>query len=186
MYLAGSFLMFLAFLTVIGVLISDHGARGARSAHPAAGRKARNERHDAVPRRASRSALCLDGSLRSLDDRDDDASRRSVFLASQWKTDVVEVQAPQAGADLRHHPRHSLCDDRIAEFLAPYNLATRNVSAIYAPPQSVHLFHEGSFVGPFVYGRMRPAQHGESEARICPDDTKNVQKLRFFCSGRQI
>src|SRR4029453_7707603 len=32
------------------------------------------------------------------------------------------------------------------EFLAPYNLATRNVDAIYAPPQEVHLFHEGQLV----------------------------------------
>src|SRR5690348_2645928 len=30
-----------------------------------------------------------------------------------------------------------------SEFLAPYNLATRNVESIYAPPQAIHLFHEG-------------------------------------------
>ena len=40
----------------------------------------------------------------------------------------------------------------ISEFLAPYNLHSRNINAIYAPPQSVHMFHEGEFVGPFVYG----------------------------------
>jgi peptide/nickel transport system permease protein len=40
----------------------------------------------------------------------------------------------------------------ITEFLAPYSLHTRNTDFIFAPPQSVHLFHEGSFVGPFVYG----------------------------------
>ena len=39
MYLAGSFLMFLAFLTVIGVLISDLALARARSAHPAARRE---------------------------------------------------------------------------------------------------------------------------------------------------
>ncbi len=41
----------------------------------------------------------------------------------------------------------------ICEFLAPYDLHTRNVDFIYAPPQRVHFFHEGEFVGPFVYGR---------------------------------
>src|SRR4029078_11606474 len=41
----------------------------------------------------------------------------------------------------------------ISEFLAPYNLHTRHMDFIYTPPQRVHLFHEGSFVGPFVYGR---------------------------------
>jgi peptide/nickel transport system permease protein len=38
MYLAGSFLMFLAFLTVIGVLISDIALGFPRSAHPLQGR----------------------------------------------------------------------------------------------------------------------------------------------------
>ena len=41
----------------------------------------------------------------------------------------------------------------ICEFLAPYNLHTRNVDFIHTPPQRVHLFHDGEFVGPFVYGR---------------------------------
>ena len=54
----------------------------------------------------------------------------------------------------------------ICEFLAPYNLHTRNVDFIYAPPQAVHLFHDGQFVGPFVYGRHDAAQHGQSEARL--------------------
>ena len=40
----------------------------------------------------------------------------------------------------------------VTEFLAPYELHTRNPDYIYAPPQAMHLFHEGSFVGPFVYG----------------------------------
>src|SRR3546814_20018252 len=40
----------------------------------------------------------------------------------------------------------------ISEVVAPYNLQTRNPRAIYAPPHAIHLFHEGSFVGPFVYG----------------------------------
>src|SRR3954463_6921181 len=40
----------------------------------------------------------------------------------------------------------------ISEFIAPYNLHTRNTTHIYAPPQRLHLFHEGSLVGPFVYG----------------------------------
>ena len=38
------------------------------------------------------------------------------------------------------------------ELIAPYDLHTRDTRHIYAPPQEVHLFHEGRFVGPFVYG----------------------------------
>ena len=40
----------------------------------------------------------------------------------------------------------------IVEFIAPYNLHTRHADFIYAPPQAVHLFHEGRLIGPFVYG----------------------------------
>ena len=41
----------------------------------------------------------------------------------------------------------------VSEVIAPYNLHTRNTDYIYSPPQRVHLFHEGEFIGPFVYGR---------------------------------
>ena len=44
MYLAGSFLMFLALLTVIGMLVSDLAARRARPAHPLRRRPGADER----------------------------------------------------------------------------------------------------------------------------------------------
>src|SRR3712207_7244304 len=40
---------------------------------------------------------------------------------------------------------------RSTEILAPYDLHSRHTDRIYAPPQRVHLFHEGRLVGPFVY-----------------------------------
>ncbi len=70
----------------------------------------------------------------------------------------------------------------IVEFLSPYNLQTRNVDFIHAPPQAVHLFHEGSFVGPFVYGRTM-ALDIDTLHRVYTNDTDDVQKLRFFCRG---
>lgn len=70
----------------------------------------------------------------------------------------------------------------IVEFLAPYNLHTRNVEFIHAPPQSIHLFHEGSFVGPFVYGRTMTLDM-DTLRRNYTDDTNRVEPLRFFCSG---
>jgi peptide/nickel transport system permease protein len=70
----------------------------------------------------------------------------------------------------------------ISEFLAPYNLESRNVEAIYMPPQSVHLFHEGAFVGPFVYG-TKFELNMETLKREYTADTAQVQKLRFFCRG---
>ena len=42
-----------------------------------------------------------------------------------------------------------------AEILAPYAPDSRNSQYIYAPPQRIHFFHEGEFLGPFVYGDHR-------------------------------
>ena len=68
------------------------------------------------------------------------------------------------------------------EMIAPYSLESRNTKFIYAPPQSVHLFHEGEFVGPFVYG-YNTRLDMKTLKRIHTPDPAKVQKLRFFCSG---
>lgn len=70
----------------------------------------------------------------------------------------------------------------ICEFLAPYHLHTRNVDAIYAPPQSVHVWRDGGLVAPYVYGRTATLDMN-SLARVYTDDPADVQTLRFFCRG---
>ncbi|WP_018011450.1 ABC transporter permease (plasmid) [Sinorhizobium medicae] len=70
----------------------------------------------------------------------------------------------------------------ICEFLAPYDLHTRNVDFIYAPPQSVHFFHDGEFVGPFVYGRTMKLDM-DTLKRNYTDDMSDVEPIRFFCRG---
>jgi peptide/nickel transport system permease protein len=66
--------------------------------------------------------------------------------------------------------------------LAPYGLHERNVDFIHAPPQQIHLFHEGNFIGPFVYGRDR---HLDMDAlrRVYTDKPDSIQPIRFLCSG---
>jgi peptide/nickel transport system permease protein len=70
----------------------------------------------------------------------------------------------------------------VSEFIAPYNLHTRNTSSIYAPPQRLHLFHEGKFVGPFVYGYDMKLDL-EALRRVYTDDPAKIYKVRFFCLG---
>jgi peptide/nickel transport system permease protein len=70
----------------------------------------------------------------------------------------------------------------IAEFLAPYGLHTRNVDFIHAPPQRVHFFHDGAFVGPFVYGRSMVLDI-DTLRRVYTDKKQDVQPIRFFCRG---
>ena len=70
----------------------------------------------------------------------------------------------------------------ISEMIAPYSLHTRNTSFIYAPPQSISLFHDGSFVGPFVYGLDYRLDMDTLKREYTPNPEK-IHKLRFFCLG---
>ncbi len=69
-----------------------------------------------------------------------------------------------------------------AEFVAPYELQHRDRKYLHAPPQGIHLFHEGRFVGPFTYG-YELSRNQETLQPIYTDNPKKVQPLRFFCSG---
>jgi peptide/nickel transport system permease protein len=69
-----------------------------------------------------------------------------------------------------------------AEVVAPYDLKHRNIRVLFAPPQAVHLFHEGKFVGPFTY-RYQSRFDLENAQWIHTPDTTKVDRVRFFCSG---
>ena len=104
------------------------------------------------------------------------------YLASQWKLMWWK---------LKRHRLAVICGIILAlnygsvmfsEIIAPYNLHTRNIDYIYSPPQSVHLFHNGKFIGPFVYGRDYELDM-DLLKRNYPERKDDVQPLRFFCSG---
>jgi peptide/nickel transport system permease protein len=70
----------------------------------------------------------------------------------------------------------------VSEWVAPYPLAKRHAKFIYAPPQGIHLFHEGEFVGPFVYG-YKVTRDIKRLKRIYTVDKNLVYPIRFFCTG---
>lgn len=70
----------------------------------------------------------------------------------------------------------------VVEFIAPYGLHTKNVDFIHSPPQRVHFFHDGKFVGPFVYGRSMSLDL-DTLHRLYSDQPDEVQPIRFFCRG---
>ena len=70
----------------------------------------------------------------------------------------------------------------VSEILAPYGPNTRHTTHIYAPPQAMHLFHEGNFVGPFVYG-LDYRLDMETLKRVYTPNPAKVERLRFFCAG---
>lgn len=70
----------------------------------------------------------------------------------------------------------------ISELIAPYNLHARHTDFIFAPPQAVHLFHDGRFVGPFVYGLDYRLDMTTLKREYTPNPDK-VHPVRFFCRG---
>jgi len=69
-----------------------------------------------------------------------------------------------------------------AEIIAPYDPNARQADHLYAPPQAIKLFHEGAFVGPFVYA-MRAEVDLETLQWVYVTDRTDPQPLRFFCLG---
>jgi peptide/nickel transport system permease protein len=109
-------------------------------------------------------------------------AQEKYYLASQWKLMWWK---------LRRHRLAVICGVILAlnyatimfsEVIAPYNLHTRNTEFIYSPPQALHLFHDGEFIGPFVYGRGYELDM-DILKRNYPEDRSLVQPLRFFCQG---
>ena len=72
----------------------------------------------------------------------------------------------------------------VSEFLSPWNYQTRHSKHIYVPPQSIHLFHEGEFIGPFVYDLKRKLNLETMQREYSVNEKKPV-KLSFFCSGEK-
>ncbi|MBX6366994.1 MAG: ABC transporter permease [Rhodospirillales bacterium] len=104
------------------------------------------------------------------------------FMASQWRMMWWKLRrhrlAVISGALLLFmYLVAAFCD-----FLAPYGLQTRNTDFIFAPPQRIHLWHRGEFVGPFTYGfdyrlDMRNLK------RVYTENTERIYPVRFFCRG---
>jgi peptide/nickel transport system permease protein len=70
----------------------------------------------------------------------------------------------------------------VSEVIAPYELHSRDSRHIYAPPQALHLFHEGRFVGPFVYAYSMHLNMTTLKREYRADPSR-IQPLRFFCRG---
>ena len=104
------------------------------------------------------------------------------YLASQWKLMWWKFKrhrvAVASGVILLAMYGSTL----VTEILAPYNLHTRNTDFIYASPQSVHLFHDGHFLGPFVYEQKKTLDM-RNLRRDYTEDRSKPHQLRFFCSG---
>ena len=108
--------------------------------------------------------------------------QENFYLASQWKLMWWKFKRHRVAVVSGIILLLMYASTLVTEVLVPYNLHTRNTNFIYAPPQSVHLFHEGSLKGPFVY-EIKKTLNMETLRRDYVEDTSRPHPLRFFCSG---
>ena len=69
-----------------------------------------------------------------------------------------------------------------AEFLGPYEPFDRNRDALHHPPTRIHLFHEGRFIGPFVY-RYEQTLDMATLRRNYAEDTSQPYPIRLLRRG---
>ena len=109
-------------------------------------------------------------------------AQERVYLASQWRLMWWKFRRHKVAVVSGAFLLVLYASILVSEFLAPYNLHSRNVDYIHAPPQSLHLFHEGRFVGPFVYG-LSYRLDMDNLRRDYTEDTSRVHPVRFLCRG---
>lgn len=71
-----------------------------------------------------------------------------------------------------------------SEFFATMDYSTRIKKQILQPPMAIHFFHEGKFIGPFVY-TYEMKNDPVTLRRIYTEvkDEENIHRIRFFAKG---
>ncbi len=105
-----------------------------------------------------------------------------IYMASQWRLMWLKFKRHKLAVVSAAFLIVIYTIAMVCELFAPYDPNTRNTDFIRAPPQSVHLFHEGSFVGPFVYGYTMRLDMETLKREYRPDPEK-VHRIRFLCEG---
>jgi len=107
-------------------------------------------------------------------------AQERLYLASQWKLMWWKFKRHRIAVASGVFLAFMYLAIFASEFLAPYDLQSRNVNSIFMPPQSVHLFDKGKFIGPFVYG-TNYRLNMENLKREYSENRDEVYPLRFFC-----
>jgi peptide/nickel transport system permease protein len=105
-----------------------------------------------------------------------------LFLASQWRMMWLRFKKHRVAVAAAVVLAVMYLSILFVEFLSPYAPHSRNVDYIFAPPQRVHLFDKGAFIGPFVYAYDYKLDM-ETLQRVYTPNPDKPQPLRFFCKG---
>src|SRR6185437_9402500 len=110
------------------------------------------------------------------------AEQEKYYMAGQWKLMWWRFRRHRPAVVSAAFLALMYLSILISEWIAPYDLHTRHIKYIFAPPQGIHLFHDGKLIGPFVY---KLAMHRDMDTlqRVYTPDLSQPERLRFFCHG---
>ena len=78
------------------------------------------------------------------------ADQEKYYMAGQWKLMWWRFRRHRPAVVSGAFLLLIYLSTAISEWIAPYDLHSRHIKYIFAPPQGIHLFHEGRFIGPFA------------------------------------
>ena len=110
------------------------------------------------------------------------AAQEKLYSASQWQLIWWKFKRHRLAVISGYFLIAAYLMIMAVEIVAPYQADTRNTERIRHPPQGIHLFDQGKFVGPFVYGTNFKLNM-ETLKREYTVDLAKVQPLRFLCTG---
>ncbi len=110
------------------------------------------------------------------------AEQERFYMAGQWKLMWWRLRRHRPAVVCGAFLVFMYLTTLVSEIIAPYDQHTRHIKHIFAPPQGIHLFHEGQFIGPFTYG-YRMERDPDTLQRVYRPDPTQVHPIRFFCQG---
>ncbi len=112
------------------------------------------------------------------------AADERLYLASQWRLMWLRFRRHRVAVAATAVVAFLYCLGALCEFVAPYGLKTRRVEFVYAPPQRLHVVHEGRLQAPFVY-RLTREVDPKSRRKIYSEDRTTPYPLALFTRGER-
>ena len=110
------------------------------------------------------------------------AAEERLYLASQWRLMWLRFRRHRVAVAATAVVAFLYCLGALCEFIAPYGLNTRRVEFVYAPPQRLHVVHEGRLQAPFVY-RMTREVDPKSRRKTYTEDRTTPYPVELFTHG---
>lgn len=109
------------------------------------------------------------------------AAAERFYAASQWRLMGAKFKDHKLGVLALWLLAALYLVAAFAGFVAPYD-PWKTSSYVFAPPTSIHLFHEGEFRGPFIYG-LKQVVDPETYERKFTEDRTAIIPVQFFVRG---